>query len=118
LTRFAALALIAPLALLAGCNSEPAPTPVETPVAAPTPARATLPAPDAKIVADAFAKACPTAAKVSVSSCKSSGMGSPDFICQYGLGDDEYMRQSLTLTATDGAWAVKDAETVCAEAAK
>jgi hypothetical protein len=117
-TRFAVLTLIAPIALLAGCNSEPAPAPTETPAAAPTPARPTLPAPEGKIFAEALAKACPTAPKVSVSSCKSRGMGSPDFICQYGLGDDQYMRQSLTLTAKDGEWTVKDAETACAEAAK
>ncbi len=118
LTRIAVLSLMAPIALLAGCNGEPAPAPTETPAAVPTSAKPSLPAPDAKIFADAFAKACPKAPKISVSSCKSGGMGSPDFICQYGLGDDEYMRQSLTLTAQNGEWTVKDADTVCAEAAK
>jgi hypothetical protein len=120
LTRFAVLALMAPIALLAGCNSEPAPAPAPTatPAAAPTPVEPSLPAPDDKIFADAFAKACTKAPKVSVSTCKSAGMGSPDFICEYGLGDDEYMRQSLTLTAADGEWTVKDADTVCAESAE
>jgi hypothetical protein len=118
LTRSAVLFLIAPITLLAGCNGESAPAPAETPAAAPTPVTPSLPAPDEKIFAAAFAKACPTAPKVSVSSCKSAGMGSPDFLCQYGLGDDEYLRQSLTLTAKDGEWTVKDADTVCTEAAK
>ena len=118
MTRFAVLALFAPIALLAGCGGEPEPVPTETPAAAPTPVQPSLPAPGAEIFAAAFAKACTAAPKVSISSCKSAGMGSPDFLCQYGLGDDEYLRQSLTLTAKDGEWTVKDADTVCAEAAK
>ena len=118
MTRSAFLFLVAPALLLAGCGGEPAPAPTETAAAAPTPATPTLPAPDEAVFAATFAKTCPQAPKVSVSTCKSAGMGSPDFLCQYGLGDDEYLRQKLTLTAKDGEWTVKDADAVCAEAAK
>ncbi|MGN6497558.1 MAG: hypothetical protein ACTHK5_09485 [Tsuneonella sp.] len=113
--RFASLALLAPIAFLAACNSEPAPAPTPTATAAPTPTEPALPAPDDKIFAEVLAKACPKAEKVSISSCKSAGMGSKDFICQYGLGADKYMRNTLTLAAKDGEWTVKDAEKACAQ---
>ncbi|MEO6040311.1 MAG: hypothetical protein ABIP41_00230 [Croceibacterium sp.] len=111
------LAALTALVLLAACgNEQPAPQPTVAAVATPT--TPVLPAPDDKVFAAAFAKACPKADKVNTSLCKSGGMGSPDFICQYGLGKDTYLRNTVTLTQADQAWVVKDADKACAQGAK
>ena len=39
-------------------------------------------------------------------------------ICEYGLGDDEYRRDSATLTPGDGEWTLAEPEAVCAQSAE
>ena len=104
----------AALIALAGCNSEASePAPVETPT--PTVARTpTLPAPNEEIFGAAYAKACPEAEPVSTSLCRSKGFGEENFICDYGLGDDEYRRHEAELAPGDGEWVIADAEAACA----
>ncbi len=111
------LALILPIFALAACSEEPATdqAPAETVVA--EPAAPSLPAPDADVLIAAFSKACSEAEAINVSACKRAGIGSTEVICEYGLGDDEYLRNQLTLTPSDGEWTVADPETVCAQGA-
>lgn len=106
------LLLILPLALLAACGEEPAPAPEPTPEAPPL-ATEGLPAPNQEIFSEAFAEACPDAEPVSTAVCRRTGLGSPDFVCDYGLGEDEYRRNSAVLTAQDGEWVIADTS-VCA----
>ncbi|MEE1877165.1 hypothetical protein [Altererythrobacter litoralis] len=113
-----ALALL-PAFALAACGEEPAPAPQPTPTetAVAVPEEPALPAPDAAVFAETLAKACPAAKPVSTSACKRAGFGSENVICQYGLGKDEYLRHSATLTPGDGEWTVAEPETVCAQGA-
>lgn len=107
-------AFILPIVALAACSQEPAAEPagtaVATPVASATP---TLPAPDQALFSDVFAKTCPEAAEVNTAVCKRAAFGSDEVSCEYGLGEDTYLRNQATLTPADGAWALKDAATVC-----
>lgn len=101
------------LIALAACSGEPEPAPTPataTPAAAATP---TLPAPDQALFTELFGKACPEAEKVNTAVCKRAGFGSDEVICEYGLGEDTYLRDQATLAQADGAWTIKDAETVC-----
>ena len=111
-----ALALL-PVLALAACGEEPAPAPQPTETAVAEPEVPALPAPDEGVFAATIAKACPSAKPVSTSVCKRAGFGSSDVICNYGLGEDEYLRHSATLTPGDGEWTVVDTETVCAQGA-
>jgi len=111
---FACAALLA----LAACNSEEA---AEAPAAeAPTaaasvgPVKPSMPAPDEETFAAAYAEACTAAPKVSTSLCKSAGFGKEGFVCEYGLGDDEYRRNSATLMPEDGKWVLAEADKICA----
>jgi hypothetical protein len=114
-TKFAFL--IPALALaLAACGEEPAPAPVETPVATPEPTPS-LPAPSQASFTALLAEACPEAEPVNTAVCKRAGMGSPDVVCEYGLGDDEFLRNTAVLTAGEGEWTLKDPATVCAAGA-
>ena len=100
---------------LAACSGEPAaePTPAAT-TAAPVPAAtSSLPAPDQALFTELYAKACPEAEKVNTAVCKRAGFGSEEVTCEYGLGEDEYLRNKATLAPADGAWALKDAEAIC-----
>lgn len=111
-------ALILPIALLAACSEEPAAAPEEpVEVATPEPVEPSLPAPDAEIFSAALAKACPALEPVNKSACRRAGMTSSDVICEYGLGDDEYLRHKATLTPGDEEWTVADPETTCAQGA-
>ena len=114
------IALLLPaLALsLAACGEEPAPAPAETPTAAPTAVQPSLPAPDQASFSAALAKACPEAEPVNTAVCKRAGFGSSDAICDYGLGEDTYLRNKATLTPGEGEWTLKDPETVCAAGAQ
>lgn len=104
---------LAPLSLaLSACGEEPAPEPAPTETATPEP-EPTLPAPDQDIFATALAEACPDLEEVSTAICKRAGFGSSDVVCDYGLGADEYRRNSATLTPGDGEWTLADPESVC-----
>ena len=106
------LALLLPLALVAACGEEPAPEPTPTEMATPEPV-STLPAPDQDLFSAKYAEACPTDDAVNTAVCRRAGMGSPDVVCEFGLGDDEYLRHKATLTAGDGEWVLADPENVC-----
>ena len=101
-----------PVALLAACGQEPAPAPTAEPTPEPAPT-ASLPAPDQALFSEKYAEACPDAEAVNTASCRRAGMGSPDVVCEFGLGDDEYLRNQATLTASEGDWAFADTENVC-----
>ena len=110
--KLIAPALLLALAACGSAESSEAPEPAETvaPVVAPTP---TLPAPNEDLFAAAYAEACPNAETVSTSLCKSRGFGKEGFVCDYGLGSDEYRRHSATLMPGDGEWIVADPENTC-----
>ena len=106
---------LAAATLLAACGSETAEQPVTAPVegvATPEPIE-TLPAPDEALFSAKYAEACPDEEAVNTAICKRAGMGSPDVVCEFGLGEDEYLRNEATLTAGDGEWAFADPENVC-----
>jgi len=105
--------------LVLGACSEPSaqPTPAETPVAAVEPTEPALPAPTQEIFSETFAAACPEAKTVAIASCRSLGLGETDFLCEYGLGNDEHLRHKATLTPGDGEWTLADPETTCAQGA-
>ena len=104
------------LVALSACNSqEPAPEPTETAKAAVVePVEPSLPAPDEAIFAAAYAEGCPSGQKVSRSECKSAGFGKKEFLCDYGLGNDEYRRNHATLEPVDGKWVLADPDKICA----
>jgi hypothetical protein len=107
------IALLLPLLALAACGQEPAPAPEPTATAAAAPV-STLPPPDKEHFADAFA-VCQGAKPVNEVSCKRAGLGSEDVICDYSLGDDEFMRNKATLNPNAGkdGWVLADATNVC-----
>ena len=105
-------ALLLPLALLAACGEEPAAEPAPSEVATPEPIE-TLPAPDQALFTAKYAEACPSEEAVNTAVCKRAGLGSEDVICEFGLGDDEYLRNKATLTAGEGDWTFADPENVC-----
>ena len=107
------IALILPLLALSACGSEPAPQPAPTATAAPAPLKPSLPPPDQAAFSDVFAKACPKAEKVAIASCRAEGMGATSFICQYGLGNDKYLRNDATISQHDGAYVLDNPEQTC-----
>jgi len=108
------IAFLLPLFALAACSKEsPAPAPTATAPAAATPVKPSLPAPDKDSFGKLFAEACPKAEAVNNAVCKRAGMGSPEVICEYGLGEDKYLRDEATLVAGDAAWTLKDPEAMC-----
>ena len=112
------IAFLLPVLALAACGqqAEEAPAPVETVAAAPEPVN-TLPAPDQGTFTEVFAAACEGAEPVNTAVCKRAGMGSKDVVCEYGLGEDEYLRHKATLTAndTEDGWVIADAAELCTE---
>ena len=109
------LVLSLPLLALAACGEEPAaePAPAETVAAEPI---ATLPPPDEALFAELHAETCPDAEAVNGSFCQRA-MGATSASCEFGLGEDEVLRNDATLDVdeTGEAWVIADAETVCAQ---
>ena len=108
---------LAALALLAAC-SESAPEPAETPAAAPTEEVESLGPPSEDTFKTAFAEACPNAETVASAICESKGIGSDEFVCEYGLGDTEYRGLEADLKEGEEKWVLADPETVCAQGAE
>ncbi len=106
----------ATLAALAACNSPETaePAPVETTAVVAPPVEPTMPPPDEAAFAAAYAEGCPGALAVSTSLCKSKGMGEEGFLCDYGLGKDEYRRNKAELLPGDGKWVLAEPEKICA----
>jgi hypothetical protein len=109
--------LIAGVALvaLAACNSqepvEPAPT--QTPVAQ-LPVKPTMSPPDQEAFAAAYAEACPNSKPVNTALCRSQGLGKEGFFCEYGLGNDEYRRNTASVVPSDGKRTIAEPEKSCA----
>ncbi len=107
-------ALILPaIALLAACGEEPAAEPEA--VAAPEPV-VELPAPDEAKFTEVFAATCEGAEPVSTAICKSA-LGSETVTCEFGLGEDEYMRHEAPLMKNEEGtdWVLGNAEAICTE---
>jgi len=109
--------VLSPLAL-AACSEEVAETsaPIE-PTAVKAEVKPTLHPPDSEKFSGLFAEACPSAKTISTSMCRAQGMGSHDFTCEYGLGNDEYMRHEAILHEVEGKWEIENPESVCAQGA-
>ena len=108
--------LLLSLPLLAACSQEAeAPAPQPTTAAVATPAAPTPPAPNQELFTKVFAETCPDAKPVNTAVCKRAGLGSDDVICEFGLGDDTYLRNKATLTAQNAQWSLKDGVQICAK---
>lgn len=109
------LPLFASASLLAACSGEPAaePTPAATATPAPV-ATPSLRAPDQALFSEMFAEACPEAKPVNTAVCRRAGMGSSEVNCDFGLGEDKYLRNKAVLVAGDAAWTLRDPAGVCA----
>lgn len=112
--RWNSFAAIIALAGLAACNSaeEAAPVAAETPAEV-VEAEPSLAPPGAEDFKTAWADACPSAKPVSTALCKSKGLTDPNFECDFGLGEDEYRRNTAELTRGDDSWELADAEQAC-----
>ena len=75
-----------------------------------------LPPPDRDTVARVFEASCEGTEPVNNAVCKRA-LGATDVTCEFGVGEDEYMRHEAQLTPNEAgdAWQLADAETVCAE---
>ena len=109
----------AALVALAACNSHQpdeatAAEAPAAPAAAVQPVEPSMPAPDEEVFATTYAEACASAPKVSTSLCKSQGLGKEGFVCEYGLGDDEYRRNTATIVPDEGKWVLSEPEKICA----
>jgi len=115
------LFLLAPLAL-AACSEAPAAEPetkkpTANDVAAAIEKGSSLAPPNRDLFAEKLAAACPAVKPVNQADCRAQGMGSHDFTCKYGLGDDEYLRYEGTLSEVEGEYVLQDTDTVCAQGA-
>lgn len=106
------LPVLAATGLLAACGEEPAPAPAPTPTETPEPTP-TLPAPDQTYFTAKYAEACPNDEPVNTAQCRRPGMGATNVVCEFGLGDDEYLRNETTLEPGEGDWVFADPENVC-----
>ncbi len=118
MTKLAVILLPIATLALAGCGdsaAEPeAPAPAETAEVV-APEEDSLPPADRDSFAAAFAAACPAAEPVNNASCQAMGMGSDSFLCEYGLGDDEYLRHKGVVSQGEDGYVLDDPETVCAQ---
>ena len=108
------LALLLPVFALAACGEEPAPEPVETPVVAAP--EIDLPAPDQDLFKATFAETCEGAEPVNQAVCRRA-MGADTVACEFGLGEDEFLRHDARLAVNDAGdgWMLDNAEAICAE---
>ena len=76
----------------------------------------TLPAPDEDLFTQVFADTCEGAEPVSTAVCRHS-MGSDTAACEFGLGDDEYLRNEATIAINDDetGWNLAEPEAICTE---
>ncbi|MDJ0978795.1 MAG: hypothetical protein QNI87_09675 [Erythrobacter sp.] len=117
------LIILSPLALAAsacsqGANEEAEPqAPTAREVQAAIEKGGKLSPPDRDVFAEKFAAACPSQKPVNKATCLAQGMGSHDFTCEYGLGDDDYLRHEGVLSEVDGEYVLLEPETVCAQGA-
>ena len=115
------LFLLSPLALVLGaCSESPAEdaepkAPTAREMEAAIKEGGKLAPPNRDTFAEKFAAACPSQKKVNKALCQAQGMGSHDFTCEYGLGDDEYLRHEGVLSEVEGEYVLQDPETVCAQ---
>ena len=72
--------------------------------------------PDRDVFAQAYAAACPSAEAVSTAVCEAGGIGGSEFICEFGLGDDDARRYEATLAENDDAtgWMLAEPDAACA----
>ena len=119
------LLLLTPALVLAACSEAPAqdapedakPTAREMQAAIENNDGPKLAPPDRDLFAEKFAAACPSQKPVNKAFCQAQGMGSHDFTCEYGLGEDEYMRHEGVLSEVDGEYQLLETEKVCAQGA-
>jgi hypothetical protein len=117
------LLVLSPLALALGaCSEGPAEdaerkAPTAREMAAAIEEGGKLAPPNRDVFAEKFAAACPSQKPVNNADCRAQGMGSHDFTCKYGLGEDEYLRHEGTLSEVEGEYVLLDPETVCAQGA-
>lgn len=114
-----AFTLALPLAFVA-CSEDASQTsaaPEAQAASEPVKAGPRLSPPDRDLFAERFAEACPDAEAVNEVSCLAQGMGSHDFTCEFGLGEDEVLRYEGVLSEVDGEYVLQDADSVCAQGA-
>ena len=99
---------------LAACNSEAPVEPEAVQAQVALPIKPSMPAPDEELFAATYAEACGESQPVSGSLCKSQGFGKEGFVCEYGLGEDEYRRNTATIVPEEGKWVLAEPEKTCA----
>lgn len=96
-----------------GPSDTPAPEVAPAQITAAEPAAKTVPPPRDEQFAAAWAEACPGAEPANKGLCKSKGLGTSGFTCDFALGDGEYRRHTADLTLEDGQWVLADPENAC-----
>jgi len=99
---------------LAACNSEAPVEPDSVQAQVVMPIEPSISAPNEELFAAAYAEACGDAQPVNTSICKSQGLGKEGFVCEYGLGNDEYLRNDAIILPVEGKWALAEPEKTCA----
>ncbi|MXO85725.1 hypothetical protein GRI38_06730 [Altererythrobacter aurantiacus] len=72
------------------------------------------PAPDQAVFTEVFAATCPDAEPVSNAVCRRA-LGQDNVSCEFGLGEDQYLRHEAMLTPDGEGWALDNAPAICAE---
>jgi hypothetical protein len=109
------LTVVAALAVLTACDSQEVEQPqaVQTATPAVTDTGSSLPPPRTAVFAEVWAEACPDAQPVSTALCRSKGFADPNFVCNFGLGDDEDRRHTAELAPGNGSWTLAEPATAC-----